>query len=80
MEEGSSADQVAVVEADRGSEDLCVGTQQGALPPALTLDPAAVNVTETQQEQQEVMSVAVSNMTSGRWRQNLKKTSSILKK
>lgn len=44
VEEGSSADQVAVIEADGGGEDLGVAAQQGALPPALTLDPAAVNV------------------------------------
>lgn len=47
VEEGSSADQVAVVEADGGGEDLGVGAQQGALPPTLTLDPAAVNVPTT---------------------------------
>lgn len=44
VEEGPSADQVAVVEAHRGGQDLCVGAQQGALPPPLTLDPPAVNV------------------------------------
>lgn len=44
VEVGSSADQVAVVEADRGGEDLCVGAQQRAVPPSLTLDPAAVDV------------------------------------
>ncbi len=58
MEEGSSADQVAVVEMDLGGKDLCIGAQQGALPPSLTLDPATVNITatqHTQQEQHEVM-------------------------
>lgn len=44
VEEGSSADQVAVVEADRGGQDLCIGAQQGALPPPLTLDPPTVHV------------------------------------
>lgn len=44
VEEGASADQVAVVEVDLGGEDLCVGAQQGAVPPTLTLDPTAVNV------------------------------------
>lgn len=41
VEEGSSADQV---QADGGGEDLSVGAQQGAVSPALTLDPAAENV------------------------------------
>lgn len=44
MEEGASADQVAVVKVDPGGEDLRIGAQQGAVPPTLTLDPAAVNV------------------------------------
>lgn len=44
VEEGSSADQVAVVEADRGGQDLCISAQQGALPPPLTLDPPTVHV------------------------------------
>lgn len=47
VEEGSPADQVAVVEAHGGGEDLCVGAQQGALPPTPTLDTAAVRVTAT---------------------------------
>lgn len=42
VEESPSADQVAVVEAD--GEDLGDAAQQGALRPALTLDPAAENV------------------------------------
>lgn len=45
VEEGPSADQVAVVEADR--EDLSDAAQQGALCPALTLDPTTENVPET---------------------------------
>lgn len=44
MEEGPSAGQVAVVEAHGSGEDLRVAAQQGALPAALTLDSAAVNV------------------------------------
>lgn len=45
MEEGPSADQVAVVEAD--CENLSDAAQQGALCPALTLDPTTDNVPET---------------------------------
>lgn len=52
VEVGSSADQVAVIEG--GGEDFCVGAQQGALPPSLTLNPATVNVPAKQQKQ-EVM-------------------------
>lgn len=46
VEEGPPADQVAVVEAD--SEDLGDAAQQRALCPALTLDPPAENVSETE--------------------------------
>lgn len=44
VEEGSPAHLVAVVEGHVGGEDLGVGAQQGALPAALTLQPAAVHV------------------------------------
>lgn len=44
VEERPSADQVAVVEAN--GQDLGDAAQQGALCPALTLDPAAQNVSE----------------------------------
>jgi len=47
VEEGPPADQVAVVEADGGGEDLRVAAQQGALPPPLTLDPSTVHVSAT---------------------------------
>lgn len=33
-----------MVEGHVGGEDLCVGAQQGALPPTLTLDPATMDV------------------------------------
>lgn len=52
MEEGPSANQVAVVEL--GGEDLCVGAQQGAVTSSLTLNPSAEDVTATQQTQEEV--------------------------
>lgn len=58
MEESPSADQVAVVEGHIGGEDLCVGAQQGALPPSLTLDPSTEDVAardrKTRQRHQEV--------------------------
>lgn len=53
MEEGSSADQVAVVEAHGGGEDLSVAAQQGALPAALTLDPAAVDISTVAERRAE---------------------------
>lgn len=50
VEKGSSAHQVAEVEVNFCG-NLCVGAQQGALPPSLTLDPAAKNITAAQQTQ-----------------------------
>lgn len=47
-----------MVKGHVGGEDLCVGAQQGALPPSLTLDPATVDIAardrKTGQRHQEV--------------------------
>lgn len=44
VKEGPAAGEVTVVQAYFSGEDLCIGAQQGAITPTLTLDPPAKHV------------------------------------